>query len=573
MVSLFILFLTYILIVIIFEIISIDNYKSKFLFRLIIIIFIISVYAVVKTSGYSIYVMPLLLIFFLYFNSKIKFRTNTKFNFTLLYPVFIWFLFYLFYYNLGSADLRLVFDDYLIYTRVAHYNDVFGNENMGTFYNIISTPSNEVYHFSEMWGMSMLRFINQQNLINNYYLVLCPLFAWISFLGLKELFIEHSDWLVFLIMLIIIFTTFPLDIFVRTNILPLPLVGIGSFILSSKNIFILPILISVFLVFENGNPIILAIVSFLYPVVIPVLYTGLFVYYVLYLRNVIKFIPLFFAGILFLVYTLIFTDSSGFVDFYNFFDYTVIKKVIGVGLMLPLVFIGPILYFLVKWKNYSTHFLVLIICIWISSLIFWILLYSNIDANQMFRNIFSSIFVFSTGAFIYQCFTTNRLILACFSLSILVIPFFFIFKLNYDNNSKKLVYSSQFIEALIGQNVLVIPTKSDVISVYDYNEKFYIPHHQLFLYDENINLFTISAAFPNTSRIDNSMSKNMINKYRQESIYFKECGFFDFSINPCLINFMSNYEIELLLTEELVIASNFYLIFSEGKLNLYRFDN
>ncbi|MDI1323146.1 MAG: hypothetical protein PSV36_10385 [Algoriphagus sp.] len=490
--------------------------------------------------------------------------------------IFIWSTFFLMFFVLGEFNFRVPNEDFIIYSRIAYYNDMFGKENTQTFYNLFDKNiPNEIYHFTEIWGMAFFKFIDNQSLIKNYFFLLSPIFCFISFLGFKEIFPYSKTFVLLIISILLLFIVFPYDLIPILGISNLPLVGIGTTIFSLKNIFILPIFILILLELkkEKVDYIKISIVTFLYPVVMPVVLGGLIFNIILFEKEKIKnlIFPVFISTF-FVIYSYLGSSNDIIVNLSNLLDPKIVLKVIYISVFIPFLVLILLMKNQLIIAIFSRKFSIFVFLSLAISIVLWILMYSNIDSNQMFRNTFHSIFILLIGIGIYQFWDSKNYKSLFLVIFIFILPFGIS---NYKNNFI-LEPNGQILKSLInitkGENILIIPGFKDVFRIYDFNERFYNPLNELYLSNENLNLINISSSFPENLKLNSVVSQGMLRIYRDNSPFFQDCGEWSYQDLNCLVDFSKSKKINFLFSKEDIENPKFIIQdLSVSNYKLYRF--
>ncbi|SDA96366.1 hypothetical protein SAMN03080617_04216 [Algoriphagus alkaliphilus] len=468
----------------------------------------------------------------------------------LLYPNLIWLLFALVYFVIPGWDFGYPHEDYIIYSRIAYYNDRFGVENTQTFYNIISNPGKiEVYHYAELWLSSLFKRINGLSFIPNLILISYPLMSYFLFLGINDLLKNQTKFHGFLVTCLILLVFNPYDEVLRFFDIGLPLVGFSSLIFNLKTLFILPPIILAFkgIIDDNPNYFLISIFSLFYPLIIPVLFIGLGLYEFFIgkrnKRNILIIIG--FLG-LFGFFSTFFRLSGTEINFNYFFDINVVSKMIWIAFIVPGLLLSVPIYYLDKnFRERTIDFLFFTFFVFITGAFFYILLFENIDSNQMFRNISSAVFSILLGIGIFYSFKYNKkfafllLFLYCFPIT------FNVFLPKSIKVSEEIVSLNK---ALVPYNKLIfIPNREFVNSVYQYNERLNLQILEFFLIREDIDLINISAAFPISEKINNSVTINMVSTYKSISPFVSYCHDWTFENADCLIDFAKSVKAEGIL--------------------------
>lgn len=570
-----IIFITFFVFVLIICSIKVKD-VSRFEFSVFFLLGIISSYAFIKTNSQTFYIISFIFFIYQIISNRNSFSIKLPYLHLAGASIFIWSTFFLMFFVLGEFNFRVPNEDFIIYSRIAYYNDMFGKENTQTFYNLFDKNiPNEIYHFTEIWGMAFFKFIDNQSLIKNYFFLLSPIFCFISFLGFKEIFPYSKTFVLLIISILLLFIVFPYDLIPILGISNLPLVGIGTTIFSLKNIFILPIFILILLELkkEKVDYIKISIVTFLYPVVMPVVLGGLIFNIILFEKEKIKnlIFPVFISTF-FVIYSYLGSSNDIIVNLSNLLDPKIVLKVIYISVFIPFLVLILLMKNQLIIAIFSRKFSIFVFLSLAISIVLWILMYSNIDSNQMFRNTFHSIFILLIGIGIYQFWDSKNYKSLFLVIFIFILPFGIS---NYKNNFI-LEPNGQILKSLInitkGENILIIPGFKDVFRIYDFNERFYNPLNELYLSNENLNLINISSSFPENLKLNSVVSQGMLRIYRDNSPFFQDCGEWSYQDLNCLVDFSKSKKINFLFSKEDIENPKFIIQdLSVSNYKLYRF--
>ncbi|RAI85580.1 hypothetical protein [Algoriphagus yeomjeoni] len=525
------------------------NNEVKFENVVVSYLFIVSSYAIIKTSGHTLYWVPLILVIVSIFKGQYKVRlSRPKFGDIVAAGV-IWLIFFGLYFILNDFKFGVYHEDYIIYSRIAHYNDIVGVENTKSVYNFFQSGlRNEIYHFTELWGIAFLRYFTSLSLLINYVFVLGPIFSFIIYLGFRQVYSSYSFVIALLSVFCILFISSPYDKIVSVIGVDLPMLGVGDTILSIKNIFIIPVFLYLFVSLRDRNFsfLIFSILVFLYPLIIPVVLPAVCMYFFLVHKYSLKFYlyPLL-VLIFFFLYSLYLSTGTQFADIYNFNNYKILLKVIFIGL-----FIGTSI-FVFNWKYFDNdklkqqYYLISLVVI-LTSLILWVLFYQNINSNQFFRNVFHSLLCIQVTFLIVESIVNKKLIFSFVFICVFIIPFYlndfkFVSVPNLDNVNFKSSLKKN-------SNILFIPDVNKDRSIYDYIDYMYYDLNKLHFKREYLNVLSVSSAFPVSKKIDSESELSMLNSYRNSSPLFNYCGEIDLSNLDCLIEFSLDNDIDYIVS-------------------------
>ncbi|KAB1155815.1 hypothetical protein [Flavobacterium luteum] len=539
----------------------------------------------VLVGGYALYITTLKSIFIIpiiglmatgVILKKIKF----KFQFqdwkitVLLTSLFSVLSLLLFFRN---NELLILDNDYLFWIRVAVTNQEYGVENINVFYNLIdaSYHNSDLYHYLELWTMNLGNALNGQEPAFNFLLFVYPLGLIISCLGIKELLlniipskIDKNYFLAmssFFIIIGFLFFSQPWD-FLNSylKIGHMPISGMGLAWGSIKMIFLMNIVIALFLYLQKPNSnkfITLLFTTFFYLPVLPILMLTLFIWWCyLYfsgskteLKDIIILISL---SIGFIFYYFVNgnhggTTVSGFSikEWFSLSNWIKYCPAIAMKtIFIPIFGFFPI-YFLILRKRVSIKskpflFMILLYSICIAV---WAAFIKNIDANQAFLLFFGAILPLLMLLGLWNLIFVKRSpILGFLLVNIYLIPGI-IHASKYNNQIKKdQVSTIDYIQKLDNARVLYIPDKTELNSVYDYNERVYTGMNQFILYNSKVDLISVAASFDGNYLKNNALE--MYTFYRDISSYYKQCGYFDVS-SKCFKDFIRNCKINVICTK------------------------
>ncbi|WP_339868362.1 hypothetical protein [uncultured Algoriphagus sp.] len=522
---------------------------GKFENIIIVYIFFISIYAILKTNGESLYWAPFVLIIISIFKLDLKFKLSYPKIDDIVSSIVIWGLFFGLYFVLNNFKFGVFHEDYIIYSRIAHYNDVIGVENTKSIYNVFQSDiSNEVYHFSELWGIAILRCFTSLSLLVNYVFVLAPIFSFIIYLGFKDVFPSSNFWIALLAIIILLFVSSPYDKLVRLFDMNLPMLGVGDSILTIKNIFIIPIFLYLFisLRIDNFNFLKLSILIFMYPLVIPVVVPSICIYFLVVNKYPIKYYcyPIF-VILFFFVYSFIFSSGAQLLNISNFFNYSVLAKVFFIGLC-----VGSSIFF-INWKLFNSdkedkdYYFISIIII-IISLLLWVLFYQNINSNQFFRNTFHSLICIQITYIIVNNLFRMKYLVSVLLIVVFIVPFVFNdFNFVVDSLAEENIDISSLTK---NSNIVFIPDINKEQSIYDYIDYMYNDLNTFYFHNEYLNILSVSGSFPISEKIDSRIELDLLSYYRGFSPFFNTCGELSLNNLSCLRSFCLDHNVEFIIS-------------------------
>jgi len=544
-----------------------NNFFSFFESASLLILFSISIYAVWKTLGFSIYTFSLLTIGFYIVKSRKEFFFKKPNWIYLLYANLIWLLFALVYFVFPGWEFGYPHEDYIIYSRIAYYNDRFGVENTQTFYNLISNPGKiEIYHYADLWLSTFFSKINNISFLNNFILVSYPLMGFLLFLGIQDFF-KRKNYFQYLIITFLILIVFnPYDEIIRYFDFGLPLIGFSSLLFNFKTLFIFPPIILAIkgIIEDNPNYPLIGIFSLFYPLIIPVLFIGLGFYELLSGKRSLKSISII-TMILFIfgLFSLFFKVSGTEISFKYFFEIDILSKVIWIVFIVPsFLLLIPIYYLYITKKYESKRIFFFTFSIFFTGGLFYILFFENIDANQLYRNTASPLFSLLLGLGIYWSIKQKPLVgiiltlLFCFPIVV------YLFSYKKNKVSQEILNINNIL--IPHKRIIYVPSREYVNSVYHYNERLYIEIMDLFLIREDLDLINIAASYPKSSKIDNSVSENMVSTYISISPFSNFCRDWTFQNVECLKDFAKSVN-----AEGILIKGNDIIFPSSDKISIH----
>ena len=539
------------------------------------LLFVGSLYAVAITSFYTIYTLTLFGVIGLY--AYLGFELTLPAKEKLFGVAFgfnaIWLLLFLLYYR--DSGLSVFHEDYIVYTRIGFYNDITGVENLQGYYNILGVGKPiEIYHFFELWLMNLGNWVNGVGRPFNLILFSYPLFGGLVILGFRELFPDVSWSIAIGLACATIMVICPYDFLIETFDLPMPIIGVGEIFFYLKNMVVLPVVLYLIigLCHDRLDYFIVCLLSLFYPVIIPVVVGTLILHHLIWHRFrqwQRLLIPSLLAVIFIALGT--FSGLSSWSGIKMNFESVVAAMKIGFsGFVSPVIFFGPILYILLRTKDgiagnrIMTFFL-------ISNgiaLSIWFLLKENVDANQFFRNIFSSFYAITTALCLYLLFRKRKW------MTIVPLTLLYLAPAIYAYDRGRIIEPSQDQRSIAeklprGARVLYIPPSSEISSIYRYNERLYVGVNPLFLLAENIHIVNTAASLPVLFEANDLGKKIMIAHYRNISPFYKACGEMTSEKKECLLTFAERAQMSyLLLPKENRLFDSFDIFWEGNDLKL-----
>jgi len=560
--------------------IQIFDFSSKFTSVIANVLLIFGGYALFVTGMKSIFIVPiagLFIVGIILRKIKLDFRFF-EWRSTLLFVGVISFFSFIFYFR--NNELLLPHEDSLFWIRVGLSNQKFGVENINVFYNLFNTSYHkaDLYHYIEIWAMNLGSLINHQDAASNLFFFAYPMGIIISCIGIKELLLvlfpnkfEKPIFINFSVLFFVIGFMFFSNIWDTV----IDFVGIGSLPISGmsfvgvgKITFVSIIVIAIFLFIINPNSntfISLLFTSFFYPPILPIVMLAVFLWCMYLNFSGAKLLSVYFFILIFL--------SLGFILFYTFFGNHSGSTISGFSLkewltisgwlkylpaiimktfLIPLLCFSPILLSIIKKKvdisiTKPTLFIVLLYFI---CLAVWAVFVKNVDANQAFLLLFGGILPSIMLYSIWNLIFIRRNVFGLFLGLIYILPGI-VNGINLKSPVKKESISTvSFVKHLKNSRILFLTRKSDLNSIYNFNEKVYTGVNQFILYNPTIDLISVASSTIGDSKRINSSSIEMYNFYRDNSPYYKECGYVDIT-SKCFRNFLKKYKIDVICTKKM----------------------
>ena len=498
---------------------------SVFEQRLMNFLLIVSFFAVIITKGYTLQIIPLLVILGIFAIYRKNFHFNSLTRIELFSGFGIFILFYIYFFVASGFVMSFPHEDYLIYERIGHYNVKYGVENTRTFYNAISDdqPKIEIYHYFEMWATSFLMKINNLKFLENYILIICPAMIWITLSGFKELISDKKSIISMILLVSIILFINPYDVILRIFDIKLPISGLGGIIIALKNIFILPIVVYLLIQISKNklNYILLCTFSFYYIITFPIMIVSTSIFNIINSKmdwRSFKYIVI--SGLLFIALTYLLNQSAitSRISFDSFLNISFSAKVFIMGFILPTSLL-IVLYYFRQSKEFNFDWLMMFISVSFTGSFFWILFSENIDSNQLHRNFGGTFFSLILIIFIFNLSINTYL---KFSFLIFNFVFSFWYIKAFNNNVRLSFEESHFLDSINNYNSLIFyPNMNYVNSVYKYNERLNFKYLKIFYYRPELDVFNFASFYPLSDGIDTESEKFMIEIYRSISPFIK----------------------------------------------------
>lgn len=556
------------------------NFSTRFTNSLTNFLLLVGGYALFMTQLKSIFIIPIIGIVV----TGIIFKKITL-NFTfhqwkssLLIISFISLLFLLLY--IRNNELLILHEDYLFWIRAGVTNQKFGVENINVFYNTIdsSYQKADLYHHLELWAMNLGSTLNGQNSSLNLFFFAYPFAAIISCLGLNELFLNlYPDlfkkpiFVIYSSLFLIVGFLFFLHLWdtfkYYFGLQSMPISGMGLAWKGLRMMYLLNIVVALFLYLKTPTSDTfqsLLFVSFFYLPVFPILILALFLWWIYLHFSGVKTAIIDFVILIGLACGTMFfyvfygshagTTVSGFsliewlkIDNWLKFSPAIIMKAV----VIPLVGLSPFFLIILRKRldllnSKIFHFIVLLylICIGV-----WGIFVKNVDANQAFLLIFGGIIPLAILFAIWNLIFIRKSLFGLFLVFIYLVPGI-MDAINFKSPVKKELASTITFIAQLGQGkLLYLPEKSELNSVYDFNERVYTGMNQFILYNSKVDLISVSASIEGDNKKINSSTLGMYNFYKQNSPYYKQCGYVDLT-SKCFTDFLIKHKIYIICTKK-----------------------
>jgi len=545
-------YLTYSFFLLLAAVIHSDKKVTNFEVIAIFFLSIVSAYAVAKTYGTSMYLLPLLISAYFFWSNRSSIKIGKPDLALVTYGNVLWLIFLLIYYILGNFNFRLPHEDYITYSRIAFYNNLMGVENVKTVNNLFDILPNDVYHFTEVWGMSLLQWVNGQSLLKNYIFTLCPMMTLLILLGLRELQPRASYWILLAGTFAVLTVVVPFDAIKFLGYRDLPRVGGNGILFGPKLLSLAIVCLAIILYFKRGNQnrFRLSLFSFYYPLVIPVLLPSLIIISLSERgRRLLNIGSCSVVLLYFVVHNWLFgTPASGLINLWNFADYHLVAKAIIMSGLLPALFLAIPLWILLGQNVIHAPMLKLIGVALSIGVVLNISYADHMDAVQLVGNFSYAMLAIAVAV------ALMTLVLARLHGQLLGLIAFYVFPF-------ALVYRAQtFIEKPQGQLAdlfaqlpsneiaLVLPKKQNMTGEWFYNGNLVNPLSHFFLVKEDFHLVGVAVSFPLSTEITRAAVRKTLDAMRYASPLFRECGEWTGNFD-CLFNFAQKRGIKYIFIE------------------------
>jgi hypothetical protein len=580
------------------KIFSIESDFNNFLVNFLLSIGLFStIITYLKTINLTIVIV---IILWAFLNKKWNFRfelKNIEFNFFITIIVG---LFFIIFYN-ENGKFFIPHEDYLFYSRLSIDNLFYKKESISAPYNTNNYISKiDFYHFFELWTASLVKQINGQNITKNLFFFSYPLATVLSLIGLKELIIywfpakkniELLGISFFIFLVGIFFISQPWDSFLFFfKIKGVSITEFGGLWMSPKVLFVIPIIISLLIFLNNQNQenlIVFIFSSFLYFPLLPILLLSITLWVIFNRAQSIKFdnssfiiigsliilLALYFFN--FLLSNNLHTNKSNISNLIDFGNFTkVIPSIVLKGIIIPFVTFGSLFLlifyacksFKIVFKNYQLYILIYLI-----SFSLWVVFAINIDSKQPFFLLIGSILILLSLIGILFLLNSNRKWIGI--LIYLVFLFPGLLKAYYfESNLQKIdSKTASFVKNIGKKRVLYLPQVDEIKNIYSRNERVYTGINSFLIYNDSLELSTISASY----YLDTTnLNKSIIYSYlilKQCSPFFNLCGNFNNSMPNCLKEYVKKYNIDYICTSyKNPLDSSWNHVFKSNYYNFYK---
>lgn len=545
---------------------------SVFINALLLAILLTSALALWVTSGKTILIYPLVVVF-LYLIRSGKVSFEIKFNALIMNLIFVSFVFIiLFILYFRNGDLYILHPDYLFWIRLIDTNLEYGVENTGTFYNTVSGnyPSNELYHYFEFWLTCLGKLVNNQSTATNLFLFAYPVGGVLLITGLKELlqtFISFKSefqktFITFLLFVFLLFFSHPWELLTQFSwFQKLPISSMHPWWQGYKICFVTLAALPLFIFWRTKKSEWLYYLSFsvfLYPPVLPILLVVACVTWgVEWFRKnnppFLSLVSLFASGMFFILFYKLTGNGgatvSGFapaewLTLSNWFRY--LPAMLMKSLFIPIIALVPVFVYLIysRKENILQKSLFLnILVMYVICMGVWMMFIKNVDANQSFLLLFTPVVGLSVLILSVHLWFRKRFIIAFLLVVVYVIPGLAKAITHQSSIPKPGSSTTSFLKAAGASSILYIPGENENTNVYQFNERVYTGIDHFIVQNPDIKLFSVVAASITDTSMFNPVTLNMYQTYRNRSPYFQSCGY----IQPgsdCLLNWMKQNRIQ-----------------------------
>jgi hypothetical protein len=530
---------------------KLNNAFPQFKVVILNLIWIVSLYAVLKTGAKTIYIVPFLWIPILWIRNGISRPQIYSGAFKHLIVVnVIWLIFFVIYSVFAEGSFHVPQDDYITYGRIAFYNDLFGKENTMSYYNLLfKKPKIEIYHHFELWLMNLSNSINNIERLPNSLFFSFPLFASICTIGLKDITGEKNLKVLIFLTLILLLITNPYDYFRNSFGFKLPYFSLFGSLLSLKYIVILPIFL--YLISSLKDRILdyefIFLLVFIYPLTAPVVLPGVLIFSFITRNQEIK--KLLIPGLLcILIAVVLYAHTSVDVAYQNDIQFGDFLKIFYLSFILPAIIFLPVYTTNFEESGISKKNLIIFLASFLPiGLCLWVLKFNHIDSRQLHYNSLFPIISIIASLAIWVYLKTKRYVVFLFFIFLFICPFFLqLRQTNFISADQDAIKLSAVLPA--GSKIAIIPDTSYAKSVFQYNERMSFSLNSIYILREDIHLINTTSTFPIKKKLQrDSLVAKQIKNLRSISPIFNDCGEMDCNTMTCIKSFMLKNGVKYIL--------------------------
>lgn len=574
------IYLVTLLVVIVLLNVRVFDTRYTFLNMSMNMLMLVSLYALFITKGNSQLIIVLPLILLTYFRKfKLGYDVDGLRESLMILP-FVW-PFFLFTVFMPGGEMKVPNVDYVYYGRLSHWIHYNGIESSNILANLFddSTIKPNYYHFTEIWLTNLLYRINGGTAVNTIHLCVYPLAAIISVSGIRSLIkstlgipLDSVGVRFFSIGAIVIILLFSSGAFESIHALvdhELLNGKTGALMNAYKLILCFPVVVGLLLYIRNelDNPVIPVILSFLYLSVFLPLTAAIILIEIWKISQSRKitlnqWLPLLaLAG--FFVFYMANSDprlkgsSGSLLDSFRhlLIPGTYIKWFIKAYILVGLSWIIVFLYFGYFKRMFSGFQKLQVLLIYVMASLTWLVLYTTPDSSQLMFNIVKPLLTVVLILVVFDAYLSKRMVYFIPLVLFYLIPI---------ENMKAYARSStneemlELAEKYEDNFIAFIYDPSKVNSIYRYSDAYYSHEPEIFIQEEDLRIVYFSSAYPLNDNLSQD-DKQYVLGYRKSSPYFMKCGEFDISKSDCLIDFIEQNEMNLLISELPVVNDRLYL--------------
>lgn len=527
--------------------------------------------------------------------------TNVELKYGLWLLGSIVFFYGLAYYSFYTSDSFISFNynhpDYILYAKIAKYISITGEENGFNHLNLLDSYYNgpEPYHFFDLWGSSLTKYLFGINHYLGLRLIIYPTFYFTFFVAVICLFQRLSWFKLLLAFVLIWWGGFFLDIFQSVpllenlNNISANLFTSGLYKLSFFYVFIL----SGYLLYRKQHYG-LVVICFLgltiaNIITAPTLLSVLFIVIIIsYLHKVINKYSLFtyftylviFSILLAAFYSVFKGERAGLAgaeitsplallqESFSIQNLRTQRNIILGSVIYLLVLYFPIIFILLKRrslitiKNLPLFFVITVVFI---SMSIWAVLFYELNSSQIFYNISTATINVSAIILIISSFDNGVLLFKTKSISVWGINILILFTLGINviksidgiNKKNEQKHSSEYLKKVfesIPENELIATLKSpkQMEGMHSKYNAVYPLGNYLFLFDKNINSVNISDL---NTPIDSTSKMNIIRSHKaiRDGLFYRFAQLNenkDLSRSDLTIKFLEEFDIKFLVASK-----------------------